>query len=92
MKIIVMYFKPELHNPGTKAEYSSIAEWEVFVDTEGNSTLPFGYITTKKFSARPTKRQIRAAKREHRKLIIKKIEEREWENSWEAIHCDIIGL
>ncbi|QHS01672.1 hypothetical protein CPT_CIP9_136 [Enterobacter phage vB_EclM_CIP9] len=92
MKQIVMYYSPEVVHKGTKAEIETIAQWEVFLDTGGSTSLPFGYVTMQYYATRPTKRQIRALKKQHRRSIVEAIEAREWEDSWEGIHCDIIGL
>lgn len=92
MKTIVMYYSPEVVNKGTKAEIGTVAQWEVFLDTEGTTTLPFGYVTMQYYVARPTKRQIRALKKLHRRSVIEAIDRRNFDESWEGIHCDIIGL
>lgn len=92
MNIITMYFGPKLHHKGTKAEMETVAQWEVFIDTSGTLTLPFGYVTMQYYVTKPTKRQIRALKKKHRKDMQASIDLREWEESYEGIHCDIIGL
>ena len=92
MKQIVMYYSPEVVHKGTKAEIETIAQWEVFLDTGGTTTLPFGYVTMKYYATRPTKRQIRALKKQHRRSIVEAIDLYNFKESMEGIHCDIIGL
>lgn len=82
MKIILMFCPPKIYCPGTKAERLETAKWELFIDTAGTNSLPFGYVSSFNYSAKPTKRQIRQAKKDHRKAVIEAIEAREWEDSW----------
>lgn len=92
MKIILMYTPPHISNLGTKFEYEHKAIWELFIDTGSKPNLPFGRVDIFTFHTHPTKRQIRQAKKQHRKNVVEAIEAREWEDSWEGIHCDIISL
>lgn len=76
MQVIIMYFPGHVSGtPGTKEPLVNIpAEWEVFIDTPGNNTLPFGEVTSQTYVARPTKKQIRELKRRHRLDILLNIE------------------
>lgn len=52
--------------PGTKMETVTPCEWELIIENDQYPETPLG-VYFKKFVAKPTKRQIRKAKREARK-------------------------
>lgn len=63
MKMMLMYNGPMVSNFGTKAEFRSNANWELFIDTGSQNWLIFGEVTSIYFVTKPTPRQIRAAKK-----------------------------
>lgn len=92
MKMFIMYTGPFVANFGTKAEFQANASWELFLDTGSRKNLVFGEVTSIYFVTKPTPRQIRKAKKAHRVRVRERIAEAEFADSWEGIHCDIIGL
>lgn len=84
--------KTILFSPRCEMDVKKFSQWELFLDEPSQKYLLFGHVWQKEFATRPTKRQVRQFKRQFRKATAKLIERSKWNDSWEAIHCDIIGL
>lgn len=92
MNIMLMYQPASEIVRGMKVEHRVPALWETFLDTGSKLNLPFGEVTIFQTGTKPTKRQLRKFKHIHRVNIAKSIAEHEFNNSWEGIHCDVMGM
>lgn len=92
MKIHMFFCNSTTTDFNTKYHGSWPAGWEVILDQEGTMSLPFGYVEFTTFVTKPTKRQLRRFKKDFRKNYLAEVERHKWSQSWEAIHCDVLGL
>lgn len=92
MKTYVMYHKACISGLFTKHPIMTDALWEVVIDRASTEDVIFGHVLSEMFVCKPTKRQLRRMKREFRKEWAEIKARQEFENSWEGIHCHIIGL
>lgn len=92
MKTYVMYHKACISGLFTKRPIMTDALWEIAMDRAGEGKVIFGHVLSEMFICKPTKRQLRRMKRQFRKEWAELEVKYDFENSWEGIHCDIIGL
>lgn len=92
MKTYIMYRKACVSGFFTKHPIMADALWVVLIDREGEGKHTFGNVLSEMFICKPTKRQLRRMKRQFRKEWAELQAKYDFEDSWEGIHCDIIGL
>lgn len=92
MRTYIMYHKACISGLYTKRPIMSDAHWEVVLDRGSTDKVVFGHVLSETLVCKPTKRQLRKMRRAFRKDWEQIIQRQEFENSWEGIHCDVIGL